>query len=604
MVKYTSNIMEKSIIKHNRGFTLVESLLSAAIFVLLSLAVYETAAKLLHGIGSYRENVVTSTLADQYMEIVRNIPYSQIGSISGNPQGNLPDLPNAIQTDIDGVTYKIYYVVNYIDDPADGTILNGTDQSPNDYKQVKMYVLNTLNRKISYFLTNISPKNLEGLSSGGALFIKVFDSVGQPIPDASIHITNSVTNTNLTRTTDASGNWIEVNLPSSNNNYHITVTKNGYSTDQTYPITVQNPNPTKPDSTVASGEVTQISFSIDKFSSLSLYTLNQYCNPISGVGMEVRGSKLVGNSPEIFKFDNLYNSNSYGKISLQNMEWDNYTPGLTGSSYTIHGSSPIQQINILPNTAQNFSFILGPKTNSNLLVIVKDSSTNNPVEGAKVEISSNSKNFDNYKLTGGSVWSQESWTGGDGQINWADQTKYFEKNNLSTNEVPTALRLASYDGGLTYVSSGYLISSTFDTGTASTTFTNIEWQPASQNPTTSVKFQIATNNDNSTWDFLGPNGTSNTYYTVPGISINSSAAQYIRYKILLETSDPVLTPVITNVNINYVSGCFTPGQTIFTSLQNSSDYMIKVTKDGYLDQVIDNLNIIQDNPNLEILLSH
>jgi len=590
--------------KHNRGFSLVEGLVSAAIFVLLALAIYGTVANILHGITSYREKLVTSTLADQYMEIVRNMPYSQIGSVSGNPHGNLPDLSSATDTIVNGTVYKIYYVVNYMDDPADGTILAGTDPAPNDYKQVKMYILNTLTGKTSSFLTNISPKNLEGLDSGGALYIKVFDSVGQPIPYATVHITNSTTSINLTRITDANGHWIEVAVPNSNNSYHTVVTKSGYSTDQTYPITTQNPNPTKPDSTVSNGEVTMVSFSVDKVSSLTLRTLNQYCNPISGVGMEVRGSKLIGTPPDIFKFDNLYTSNSDGEIPLQNIEWDNYTPALTGSDYTIRGSSPIQQINILPNTDQNFTFILGPKTNNNLLVIVKDSITNNPIEGADIELSSNSKSFDEHKLTGGSIWNQDSWAGGDNQANWIDQTKYFTGANVSTSEIPEALRLISYDEGITYASPGYVISSTFDTGTASSTFTNIDWQPTSQNPTTTVKFQIATNNDNATWNFVGPDETSNTFYTVSGTTINSSAARYVRYKILLETSDTAVTPVITGVNINYVSGCFTPGQVIFTSLQTADDYQVKVTKSGYLDQTISNLTVVQNNPNLQILLNH
>ncbi len=590
--------------KRNGGFSLVEGLLSASIFVILAMSAYGTVTNILKGIGSYRGNIIASTFADQYMEIVRNMPYSQIGSLSGNPHGDLPDFTNAIETVIDGVTYKIYYVVNYIDDPSDGTVLEETDPAPNDYKQVKMYVANVATGKTSSFLTNIAPKSLEGLADGGALYIKVFDSVGQPIPNAIIHITNATTSINLTRTADANGNWVEVGLPTSANSYHIVVTKNGYSTDQTYPITIQNPNPIKSDSTISNGEITLVSFSIDRLSDLTINTLNQYCSPISDINMKVQGSKLVGINPNVLKFDNSYTSNSDGKITLQEIEWDNYTPTSTNLTYTIYGSSPIQQINILPDTSQNFTFILGPETNNNLLVIVKDSITQNPVEGAKVEISSTIADFDDYKFTGGSVWDQESWAGGSGQTNWTDQTKYFEGSNVSTNEIPEALRLISYDGGLTYMPSGYIISSTFDTGATSSTFTNIDWQPASQNATTSVKFQIATNNDNATWNFVGPDGTSDTYYTVPGTTINSGAKRYIRYKILLETSDITKTPAITNVNINYVSGCFTPGQVIFTSLQIANDYEIKITKSGYADQTLSNLEIDQDNPNLEILLSH
>jgi len=595
--------MKKLTNKHNRGFSLVEILISAAIFVILAMTAYEMVATILKGIGSYRENITSSTLANQYMEIVRNMPYSEIGSLSGNPHGNLADLPNAIETTIDGVLYKIYYVVSYVDDPTDGTALEGTDTSPNDYKQVKMYVLNTKTNNTSSFLTNISPKSLEGLLDGGALYIKVFDFVGQPISGATIHITNSISNIDIIRTTNTSGEWIEVGLPNSSNSYHIVVTKNNYSMDQTYPISTSNPNPTKADSTVANGEITKISFSIDKLSDLTINTLDQYCSAISDVGMEIHGFKLIGTSPNIYKFDNSYTSNTYGKISLQNIEGDDYTPALT-SNYTILGSYPIQQINILPDTNQNFTFILGPKTINNLLVIVKDSITKNPIEGAKVELSSADKSYYDSKITGGSVWGQTSWSGGDGQINWSDKTKYYEDINISTSEIPEALRLKSYDEGLIYLTSGYLVSSIFDTGSASTTFTNIDWQPTSQNPSTTVKFQIATNNDKTTWNFVGPDRTSDTFYTVPGTTINSDKKRYARYKVYLETSDPTQTPVVTNVNINYVSGCFTPGQAIFTNLQESNDYIVKVTKDGYTIESTDTLNVTDNNANVEVLLDN
>jgi len=183
----------------------------------------------------------------------------------------------------------------------------------------------------------------------------------------------------LEKLSDANGKWVEVGLPDSANSYHITVTKSGYSSDQTYPISGLNPNPTKPDATISNGQVTQISFGIDQTSNLTFNTLNQTCGAISGVGLEVKGAKLIG-TPNVLKYDNLFTSNSSGQVPLINAEWDNYTPALTGNTYMIYGSSPIQQVNLLPNTNQLFNLILGPKMTTNLLVIVKDSSTGNDYE--------------------------------------------------------------------------------------------------------------------------------------------------------------------------------------------------------------------------------
>jgi len=576
-------------IKNQKGVSLIEIVVCVAIFAILSISIYGVFTSIINGIVYYREGTIVSSLADQYLETMRNLPYSQIGTINGNPHGVLADLPNPIAITIDGAQYQIYYAISYIDDPADGTILAGTDPAPNDYKQVKLYIKNVKTGAVKSFMTNAVPKGLEGLSSGGALSIQVFNAVGQPVSGATIHITNTklTPNINLTRTADANGNWIEVGLPDSGNSYNITATKTGYSSDQTYPVSTQNPNPTKSDATISNGQVTRIIFSIDLLSNLVFNTLNETCVPISGVGMEVLGSKLIG-TPNVFKFDNLYSSNTSGKISLNDIEWDNYTPALTGSSYMIYGSSPIQQVNILPGTNQSFNLILGPATANSLLVLVKDSSTDNPIQGAKVDLENENGTVSGF--TGGSILSQQDWSGGSGQTDLTDSTKYYQDDgNINNNEILTGLRLIK--NGDSYVSSGSLESSTFDTGTDSTSYTTLTWQPTSQDPATTIKFQIAANNDKTTWNYIGPDGTNQTYYTVPATTINGlNNNRYVRYKVFLSTIDTSKTPVLTSVNINYISGCSAPGQIMFPSLQKTN-YKATISMDGYQTQIVDLITV-------------
>jgi len=574
------------------GFTFIETIVSISIFTILILSVYGIYTLIISEVRGYREKTTISALADQYLEIARNLPYSQIGTLSGNPHGNLPDLPNAASFTINGIGYRIYYVVNYVDDPADGTALANTDSAPNDYKQIKVYVENPINGTKKSFATTVAPKGLENLTNGGALSIKVFNAVGQPVSNANIQITNNALNPNinLTRTSDANGNWVEVGLPNSVNGYHVVVTKNGYSTDQSYPIAVKNPNPIKPDATISNGQVTQISFSIDQLSNLTFNTLSQVCDTIPRVSLEVSGSKLIG-TPDVLKFDNIYTSNANGQIPLNNIEWDNYTTILTGTTYMIYGSSPIQQTNILPNTNQNFTLMLGPNTKNSLLVVVKDAATGNPIEGANVGLQKISPPDDTNKVTGGSVLSQQDWFGGLGQENFNDSTKYYQDDgNINNGDIPSGLRLANVGGS--YVTSGSLTSSTFDTGTTLTSYTVLNWQPTSQDPATDIKFQIAANNDKLTWDYIGPDGTDSTYYTVPGTTISTANNnRYIRYKAFLSTIDASKTPVLTSININYVSGCFTPGQVIFPGLQAGQNYNVVVSKTGYQTKTINNLNI-------------
>ncbi len=99
--------------------------------------------------------------------------------------------------------------------------------------------------------------------------------------------------------------------------------------------------------------------------------------------------------------------------------------------------------------------------------------------------------------------------------------------------------------------SGILESSIHDCG-GSASFGAIVWQSAIPSGT-EVKFQIATNNDNSTWNFAGPDGASNTYYTTSGTPIWSGhdGDRYIRYKAYLQTADPSQTPELKQVWITY-----------------------------------------------------
>ena len=591
--------------KKQDGFSLIESLVAIAIFALIAGVVYQAIFLTYRDATLNWQNTSVSSLARQYLENARNIPYIQIGTIQGNPHGNLPDFANPSTVTINNTTYQVYFEVTYIDDPADGTIALGTDSAPNDYKQVKLSIKNVASSQVYDFVTNIVPSGLENMANGGALSLSVINSLGQPVPDATINITNTVIspNINLSRMSDANGKWIEVGLPDSANSYHVVVTKSGYSTDQTYPITVQNPSPTKPDSTIANGQVTQISFGIDETSNLTFNTLNQICAAIPGVGLEVKGTKLIG-TPNVIKYDNTFTSNSNGQVPLSNIEWDNYTPALTGNTYMIYGSSPIQQINLLPNTSQTFNLILGPKTTNSLLVIVKDSSTGNPIEGATVSLTNGSPSMNPSGITGGSLWTEQYWNGGSGQANWSDTTKYWQDGGgIDSTTAPLAIRLIS-SGGNTLVNSAYLDSSTFDTGSNNTAYTTLNWQPTSQDPADTVKFQIATNNDNATWNFIGPDGTSGTYYTNPGSSISSANSnnRYVRYRAFLSTTDTTKNPTITSVGINYVSGCFTPGQVFFGGLASSGNYNVIVSLPGYTTKTVLGLNI-SGNQVLQVMLT-
>jgi prepilin-type N-terminal cleavage/methylation domain-containing protein len=578
------------------GFTIVELMITVAIFAILAAGVLGAYGALSRLAKQSRETTVLNSLALNYLEIVKNMPYSQVGTQNGNPAGDLADQYAPIPAKIEAFNYQIYYEVTYIDDPSDGTALLSTDSAPNDYKQVKMKVQNMTTGKITTFATNIVPKGLE-ISTGGALLVNVINSQGVPVSGANVHIdfpTSSPYTIQLDRTTDAEGRVLELDLPVGVNSYRIVVTKAGYSSDQTYPVTALNPNPAKPDATIALGQVTAITFSIDLLSNLNIWTLDNTCQGIGGVGVNVRGDKLIGENPNVYKFNNNYYSSASGLIDLANIEWDTYTPAiLANQSWVVAGTSPIQKITVLPGTTQNFNFILhNNTTNYSVLVIVKDQATGGALEGAYVHLrKGGSTPQDYYGYTAGSVWVQNDWTGGDGQETWWAATSTPDRydrddGNIDINSMPTGVRLEKITGR--YLLNGEFESSTFDTGTNATNYTILTWEPTSQHLSTQLKIQIAAANDpEGPWNYIGPDGTAATYFTVSGSNLppQLDGNRYVRYKAYLTTTDDKHTPVLTGIEINYVSGCYTPGQVFFPDLTQGQNYDIEVSLPGYATYV-------------------
>jgi len=560
--------------KNSAGFTLMELLVTIAIFAILLVGVLGSIGAVTKAVKLAREKITLSSLSTNYLEIVRNMPYSQVGTVQGNPHGSLPDQPNAISQVINGVTYNIYYEVNYYHDPADSA--TGTP----DYKMVKMSIVNTSTNQITDFQTTVVPQGVISTPNTGALQVNVINAQGQPLVGANVTITYPTTSPytyNLPDVSDVNGQVLEVGLPKATNGYRIVATAPGYSTDSTTPITGSNPNPVHPDPTVATGTITQLTLSIDLLANLKIKTLNSVCQPLSGVNLNVSGAKLIGQTPNVVKFNGNYSSVS-GAIPLNNIEWDTYTPTLlTGQSVITYGTSPIQQITMLPNTTQTFTMILGSNTTQNsLLVIVKDASNATALENASVTLTDGGS-FSQTLLTGGSVWVQNNWNGGSGQAQWSSSTPsmYFQDNGNVDVSAAGQIKLKKIGVSSYTTATGTLESSAFDTGTNATNYTILSWQPPSQSASTTVAFQVAANNDNATWNYVGPDGTANTYFTTPGQDMGSilDNNEYFRYKVFLSTSNQAKTPTLTSVNVNFVTGCFTPGQVIFTGLAAKTYYL-------------------------------
>lgn len=570
----------------SRAFTLVEVLVGAAVFLIVALAAYNAYIGLFRLIDLSQYKVLAVSLANEQFEIARNMPYADVGIVGGIPKGKLVHTQTAVRG---GVTFTVTTTVRNLDLAFDGTI-GGTpnDSSPADNKLVDITVScdGCRNMQPIMLTGQIAPKNLETASTNGALFVRVFDANGQPVKDADVHIVNVATTTAIVidDVTDASGMLQVVDVPPGNNAYRITVTKSGYSSDRTYPMgDPSNPSPSKPDATVLLQQVTQISFAIDRLGSVAVSSVSPTCAAVPNFNFALVGSKQIGlNVP---KYGQNLTTNGSGVLNLSGMEWDAYTLFTTDASYDVAGLNPLNPVTVNPNSAQQFQIVAVPQNPKSVLITVKDGATQLPVSDAVVTLTKTG--FSSSQTTGKGFVNQTDWSGLSGQALFSDPKKYWnDDGNIDVTTNVGEFRLRDAFG--TYNPSGILQSSTFDTGSASNFYT-LTWSPSDAPVLAgpdSVRFQIATATSTSpdSWNFLGPDGTASTYYTVANSPMNAihNGDRYLRYKAYLSTATATVTPSISDVSFTFTSSCTPPGQVIFPGL-SLGDYHVNVTKAGYTD---------------------
>ncbi|MFH1246407.1 MAG: carboxypeptidase-like regulatory domain-containing protein, partial [Candidatus Liptonbacteria bacterium] len=525
------------------GVTLVEIVIAIAIVVILFGGIYTAYIAILDAITNSVSRSDAAAIMNREVEIIRNLPYGSVGTEGGIPSGSLAQLKEVTSTS--GLVFDVRITVRNIDDPFDGTVVSvPADTAPADYKSAEIEVsCKTCTHFIPLTLTTtVAPKDLESALTGGSLFINVFDAAGVPVQAANVHLVNaSVTPAiDLLDVTNASGVLQLVGVPTSTQAYQITVTKAGFSTDETYPSSlITNPNPVKPHATVQAQSLTQISFAIDKISSLSVKSSDNFCTAIPSRPFTLVGSKLIGINPDVAKFSTSSITDGGGVKNFSSMEWDSYEVTASVSGYDIMGYTPDRAFAIDPDTSAEARMILTPSTVRSLMVTVRDAGNGSGVSGATVALS-NGAGYSAARITGRNTIIETDWSGG----NYIAQS-----GGINTESLPGGMRLSGPPYSTSTVDR--LISKTIDLGSSSSTLYTISWNPVSQPALTNLSFQVATNNDNATWNYVGPDGAPGTYYTVNGSNIPAAVGignRYLRYKVYMSTQDENISPSLDDID--------------------------------------------------------
>lgn len=561
---------------HSReGFTLIETLISLGLFAIFGFGVYFSYYNLLDLVTKTRVHSIALSTLEREIEIVRNLPFEQVGIQGGFPPGAIPAEK---EITVSQIPFTVNAYVRNIDDSFDGTLGGDpNDLAPADYKLVELQIrcVTCANLQPIVLTTNVAPKSLEGTGNSGSLFIDVFHVGGAPVADAEVHVVNTKVTPHIVidDETNLNGELQLVGVPTSTQGYEITVSKPGYSSDRTYaPGAPENPSPITPHATVASGQVTSISFLIDKVSTLNVRTFSKFCSGVGDIDFNLTGTTLIGRDPDVLKYEANLATDALGTVSIADLETDTYTITNIDTGYDLSGNFSRALAVLNPDTIVNLNWVMEPKTPLAALFTITDASTSLPLDNAHLTLSKGS--FSTKVFTKERTASDTDWSGG----NYSSQS-----GRVDAESVPGEIKLQEEDGGYPTSTTEWLVSRTFDFGT-STNFQNFSWTgnlpPAAGSD--ALKFQVAANNDGATWNFSGPDGTEDTFYTPSSTPLHPvyNSNRFLRYKVFLKTIDSAFTPSLESATLNFSSGCTPDGQAFVNGL-GSGTYSLVIEKSGY-----------------------
>ncbi len=406
------------------GFTFIDVLVGISLMLIVFLGIFGVYRLGLKVVSQSKARITATSLANQNLEMIRNLPYKKVGTTPhaiDEPAGDIPQLASNTQNNID---YTVETEIIYINDCFDGPQSSqcptapATDDCVRDYKRTTVKVSwERPGRGEVVFKTDITPKNLNQEQeectgqAAGVLSVSVFDALGALVPFPLIEVMSSSTGSTLASYLPPSGQHDFVFAPDT---YKIKVSKSGYNTAQTFQTgdsyggkTITTPAKSHP--VVYGGKLTEIGLSIDRLGSFDIQTRgtqSQEYPLMPYVTFTLHGSKTVGKDNQenpIYKYYQDQTTNASATVSIPNLEWDSYNFSVSSLDYHLIGveSSPetttTQPIDLLPDSNKELRLIL--KAENTLLVRIRDASSTLPIFGAEVKLSNDILGYNEIQPT-------------------------------------------------------------------------------------------------------------------------------------------------------------------------------------------------------------
>jgi len=118
-----------------KAFTLIELICVISLIAVICLSIFSAFNFVYDLTEANHARINALNLAQEKIELIKNMDYQLIGLVGGEPPGNLT---GSEDIQINNLSFQIFYQVNWIDDPYDLTA--PADTAPHDYKRVQVSV--------------------------------------------------------------------------------------------------------------------------------------------------------------------------------------------------------------------------------------------------------------------------------------------------------------------------------------------------------------------------------------------------------------------------------------------------------------------------------
>lgn len=394
-----------------KGFTLIEALTMLFIFSIITTTFYAVFSTGMQQILESKNRLSAIAVANEKMEIVRNLDYDAVGTKKLNGDGSysygIPagDIVEDESITVNTRTFLVHSFVQYIDDAYDGKATGTTplDVIPNDYKRIKIEVSwgTGGSSHMVALVSTFVPKGVEISSGGGTLSINVIDNAGLGVSGATVHIINTsvAPPIDITTNTDSTGNLILPGAAASSQSYQIQVSKNAYygvTTYAPYPDTAYNP--TDIHASVVEAAFNQKTIVMDKSSAIAVSTKDVFGVNLPSIAFHLLGGRKLGDTPipviPVYSLDQDFNSGADAKVTTVDQSSGIYTLKLGDTSrYQLLRLNPLdaQQntFSVVDGLEKNVEATIIDKQIAGALVVVKEvlSGVDVPIQNASVHLS-------------------------------------------------------------------------------------------------------------------------------------------------------------------------------------------------------------------------